>query len=42
MMMVVSRHARMKQFTARSMLVFAGWSATAVMAAAAVAMVIYR
>ncbi len=42
MMMVVSRHARMKQFTARPMLVFAGWSATTVMAAAAAAMIIYR
>ena len=42
MMMVVSRHERMKQFTARPMLVWTGWSATAVMAAAAAAMVIYR
>lgn len=42
MMMVVSRHARMKQFTARPTLVAAGWSATTVMAAAAAAMIIYR
>jgi len=42
MMMVVSRHARMKQFTARPTLVVAGWSAAAVMAAAAAAMVICR
>jgi hypothetical protein len=42
MMMVVSRHARMKQFKARPMLVFAGWSATTVLAAAAAAMVNYR
>lgn len=41
MMMVVSRHARMKQFTARPTLVAAGGSATAVMAAAAAAMMIY-
>jgi Mn2+/Fe2+ NRAMP family transporter len=42
MMMVVSRHARMRQFIARPVLVFTGWMATAVMGVAAAAMLIYR
>ncbi|HEV7247898.1 MAG TPA: Nramp family divalent metal transporter [Shinella sp.] len=42
MMTVVSRHAQMKQFTARPLLVVVGWTATAAMAAAAIAMLIYR
>ena len=42
MMMVVSRHAQMRQFTARPLLLAAGWTATAVMAAAAAAMLVYQ
>ncbi len=39
MMIVVSRHSAMGQFTATRWLLFFGWAATAVMAAAAVAMI---
>jgi len=40
MMIVVSRHSAMGQFTATRWLLFFGWAATAVMAAAAVAMIV--
>ena len=40
MMIVVSRHSAMGQFTATSRLQVAGWTATAVMASAAVAMAV--
>ncbi len=40
MMMVVSRSAQMKQFTARPLLLLGGWIATGVMALAALAMLI--
>jgi Mn2+/Fe2+ NRAMP family transporter len=39
MMMVVSRHERMKQFTASKTVLFFGWAATVVMAVAAIAMI---
>jgi Mn2+/Fe2+ NRAMP family transporter len=42
MMVVVSRHSAMGKFTASPRLVFFGWAATAVMAAAALAMIIVR
>jgi NRAMP (natural resistance-associated macrophage protein)-like metal ion transporter len=42
MMMVVGRTARMKQFTASRTLLAVGWAATAIMALAAVAMLVFE
>ena len=42
MMMVVSRSARMKQFTARPALLATGWGATGVMMLAAGTMLVFR
>ena len=42
MMMVVARHRAMGRFTASPLLLFTGWAATALMAAAAIAMLVVR
>lgn len=42
MMIVVSKHSAMGKFTARPQLLFLGWLATCVMAAAAIAMLVVR
>jgi hypothetical protein len=40
-MMVANRHERMKEFTAPKAMLLFGWGATAVMAVAAVAMIVF-